>query len=146
MRSLWRLGAVFCGALCGAAILSVNGQEPAPSAEEGARWERRVQERPGDFIAWTRLGQWRLAQARQSGDLAIHAQAEAAFQAARKEFEDYPGALLGVGWTRLARHRFADAQAMAERVLRHAPTQCGCALAAGRCENGAWENWTPRPR
>ncbi len=72
-------------------------------------------------MAWTRLGYWHLAQARQHGDLALHAEAETAFQAALREFEEYPGALLGQGLVHLARHRFAEARSLAERVLQRAP-------------------------
>ncbi len=119
-RFLRRVGAIFCGALlCHSAVISVAAAESI--AAEIERWERRVQERPGDVIALAALGQAHLRQARQTGDLGAYAPAEVAFQAALAEFPEQPGALAGLASIRSALHRFAEARDLAEKILQRAP-------------------------
>ncbi|MEO5720241.1 MAG: tetratricopeptide repeat protein, partial [Chthoniobacterales bacterium] len=55
---------------------------------------------------------------------------EAAFAAALREFEEHPGALLGMASVRLALHRFAEAEALAEQVRRRAPRNAEARLLA----------------
>ena len=121
MRSRQRLGMVLASALCSMATVHLSGQDVDSSAAEGARWSSTCGGAAGRFCgldAARVLADRAGAGERQSRKLR---EAEAAFQAALREFEDYPGALLGLGATQLARHRFAEARSLAERVLQRAP-------------------------
>ncbi len=93
-----------------------------------ARWEKRVQERPDDLIALTRLGEARTREARETGDLSAYPKAEKAFEAALRELPDYPAALAGLAATRAALHRFSDARELAQKILERAPANAEARL------------------
>jgi tetratricopeptide (TPR) repeat protein len=64
-----------------------------------------------------------LQQARETADPAHYARAEAAFEDALASEPENVAALIGKGTLALARHRFTDALALGNRVMRLDPTQ-----------------------
>ena len=90
-REMRRGPRIFCGVALILLLCSLCCSIPAagdPTEQEIELLNRRVKERPHDFIALTMLGQAHLRRALESGDLATYQNAESAFQAARVEFPD----------------------------------------------------------
>lgn len=114
----WRV-AVLALLLCGSCLARGRAEDPAEREIQLLR--QRTKERPDDFIALTMLGQAYLQRARESGDLALYQTAESAFQSALAEFSEDGGALGGLGFVRLAQHRFREAQALARQILQRDP-------------------------
>ncbi len=123
---MWRhsrgFRALLGGALIGLAAVVAATETPDSIALEIARWEGRVKERPEDLIALTRLGEARMREARETGNLGAYPKAEVAFEAALREYPGYPAALAGLAATRAGLHRFAEARELAQEILQRAPT------------------------
>ncbi len=80
-----------------------------------------TRESPESPEAFTRLGSALLEQVRVTGDPSAYARAETAFDRALALDADDPAALIGRGTLALARHEFADALELGERVRILAP-------------------------
>lgn len=123
-REMRRGPRIFCGVALILLLCSLCCSIPAagdPTEQEIELLNRRVKERPHDFIALTMLGQAHLRRAVESGDLATYQNAESAFQAARVEFPEYVGALGGLVSVRMALHRFSEARELAKHILQRDP-------------------------
>jgi len=80
-----------------------------------------AREMPDSPEALTRLGSALLQQVRVTGDPSDYARAETAFNRALAIDANDPAALIGLGTLALARHEFADALELGERVREIAP-------------------------
>jgi tetratricopeptide (TPR) repeat protein len=87
-------------------------------------WEQRTTADPANTIAWNNLGSAYIRQARQTGDVAGYARAEAALNAslAVREADNY-AALGGAALVLNTQHRFAEAIPLAERAITQDPSE-----------------------
>ncbi|MBI2912165.1 MAG: tetratricopeptide repeat protein [Chloroflexi bacterium] len=134
-------------ALAGGVLLSGHGQSPsrvfglelvapaqaAPDTEARVRFfEARIRRDPFDFLALNRVAGAYLQRARENADVTDYDRAEAALKRSLEALpEDNAAALLALGSVQLARHRFSDALASAERVRRLRPGDPAVAALAG---------------
>ena len=83
--------------------------------------EERVAADALDPAIAVRLGAACLEAARETGDVTLYGQAEAAFRTATRRSAAYFPALTGLGTTYLGQHRFAEAVAVADRAVAQRP-------------------------
>jgi tetratricopeptide (TPR) repeat protein len=100
--------------------LHAAGQSPinpqASTARATAQFERRVAEKPQDYLSASILGQLYGRHARETGDFDAYTRAETAFRQALAANKDHLPALLGLASTLGAEHRFTEAIALARRA------------------------------
>ena len=133
------IGATLALATTAAAVIvavpRLNGTAPAADVLAEATRERTmgdsdlavsdaasaIREMPNSPEAYTRLGSALLEQARVTVDPSAYGRAETAFDHALMLAPDDPSALIGLASLALARHEFADALELGERVRTLAP-------------------------
>src|SRR5262245_27203386 len=84
-------------------------------------FEARVKRDPNDFTSLRYLGEFYERRAKESGDLACYAKAEAALRQSLKLFPDAPRVEATLGAVLCARHRFAEALAIARKLTKEDP-------------------------
>ena len=84
-------------------------------------WEARVDQDPADAISPTRLGGAYLQKARESGEFTYYLRAEKVLKKALERQPDHPTALTSLASAYLAQHRFKEALALVQPVVRRAP-------------------------
>jgi len=108
-----------------------------PRDKGGEFWTARMARDPYDYISPTRLGYAYLSDARRSGDFRLYGRAESALNEALRRAPDHATALLGLASARAARHRFAEAAALARKVASAQPGDADAYAALGDAEFGA---------
>ena len=113
----------------GAAVGAPTGEAPsapaatAPAVEDPlargiADLQKRLENQPANYRAWTELGNAYLQQARGSADPALYPKADGAFaQSLRLRPDENPDALVGQAALAAVRHDFADALRLVNRAL-----------------------------
>ena len=105
-----------------------------PTEKAIAKFQQRLQDRPGDYMSCTVLGQLYLRQAKEEDDLPSYAKAEETFRAALKIKPDHASAMTWLAITLEARHEFAEALELASRVAATSERETLALAAVGDCQ------------
>lgn len=84
-------------------------------------WETRVDQDSADAISPTRLGGAYLQKARETGDFAYYLRAEKVLKKALERQPDHATALTSLASAYLAQHRFKEALALVQPVVKRSP-------------------------
>lgn len=101
----------------GGAALTTSSEPSAVTDELIAFYQARVERDPVDFIAYTKLGESYVRQARETADISAYERAEAALRKALELRPDHLDAQASLANVLLAKHDFAGALALAEEVF-----------------------------
>jgi tetratricopeptide (TPR) repeat protein len=100
----------------GSGAPSVAAADPLTTAIAAA--QERLADVPGDWRTWAEVGAAYVEQARVTGDPSYYGKAQEALdRSLQLRPDDNDGALTGLGALANARHRFADAERLADRAL-----------------------------
>jgi tetratricopeptide (TPR) repeat protein len=100
-----------------------GGLEPYLASTDQAiqLFERRVANHPNDHTGYRHLGELYERKARETGDLALFARAEAALRTSLELFPDQPRAEAALAAVLCSRHKFAEALEIALKRNRQDP-------------------------
>lgn len=94
-----------------------------------AFWQRRAQADPADYLSKVRLASTIMAEAKDTGDLALYPRAERIVRAALRLNPDGDDATLTLASARAANHDFATSRRLAQEVLDRTPSSTAARIA-----------------